>query len=77
MSKRPTPRPQEGDLIWVSDMWRELVHICTVVDLFSEMLRASYEVAREDGGWVERSVYVFYRDCEWDTREQRWVGKAG
>lgn len=77
MSKRPTPRPQEGDLIWVTDEWAELVHICTVRDLFSEMLSCTYEYTRGDGGWVERTLFVFYRDCEWDINEQRWVGRRG
>ena len=77
MSKRPTPRPQVGDLIWLTDIHEELVHICTVQDVLSDMLRATYEVTRGDGGWVERTLFAFYRDCEWDTREQRWVGKAG
>ena len=80
MSK-PGPRPVVGDLIWLVDICTvhgtPSEHICTVQDTLSEMLRATYEVARADGGWTERTLFAFYRDCEWDIREQRWIGKAG
>ena len=77
MSKKPGPRPQVGELIWLTDMHKELVHICTVQDTLSDMLRATYEYSIGEHGWRERTLFAFYRDCEWDTREQRWVGKAG
>jgi hypothetical protein len=37
-------------------------HICTIVSMLSVQFVASYEVAREDGGWVERTVFLFFKD---------------
>jgi hypothetical protein len=57
-------RPELGDTVRVTDMYDQ-VHICTVVDLLSAQFRATYEVAREDGGWVERTVFSLYNG-QWE-----------
>ena len=68
-------RPKVGEQIRVFE--EEGEHICTVVDLLSVQLRATYEVARGDGGWTERSMFCFYADVEWSAAKQEWHGKAG
>lgn len=73
-------RPNVGDLIRVHDSWageEGHEHICTVVDLLSKQLTAKYEVARPDGGWVERTLFCFYSDVEWNSRQREWIGKSG
>jgi hypothetical protein len=52
-------------------------HICTIVDVLAVQLRATYEVAREDGGWNERSLWCFLRDVQWDLARQCWTGSSG
>ena len=74
-------RPQAGEQIRVVEEGLygdkpEVVHICTVVDVLSVQLRATYEVARGDGGWTERSLFVFNKDVEWDIARQSWKGKV-
>lgn len=69
-------RPEVGELIRVQDH-SEMEHICTVTDLLSTQLTAKYEVARPDGGWVERTLFCFYSDVEWSPSLREWIGKAG
>ena len=74
-------RPQAGEQIRVAEEGLygdapEVVHLCTVVDVLSVQLRATYEVARGDGGWTERSVFVFFNNVEWDMARQVWKGKV-
>lgn len=71
-------RPEQGDIIRVyMGEDDEPNHVCTVVDLLSVQLRATYEVQRPDGGWVERSLFCFYADVEWDASQRTWKGRAG
>lgn len=73
-------RPQVGDTIRVHDSWageEGHEHICTVRDLLSSQLTAVYEWQRPDGGWKERTLFCFYSDVEWDSRQREWIGKAG
>jgi hypothetical protein len=48
-------KPQAGEqirIVHTSAYGEELgTHICTIVDVLAVQLRATYEVAREDGGW--------------------------
>ena len=37
-------------------------HLCTVTEMLSTQFTATYEVARADGGWIERTVFRFYKD---------------
>ena len=39
---KPSPRPQVGDLIWLTDIHKELVHICTVQDGRIKRLEVSF-----------------------------------
>lgn len=57
-------RPEVGDTVRIEDSYGN-VHLCTVVDLLSTQFRSTYEVARADGGWVERSAWAFYNDDNW------------
>lgn len=71
-------RPEVGEQIRVyTGEGEHEQHVCTVVDLLSTQLRATYEVARGDGGWVERTLFCFYGDVEWSGRAQEWQGKRG
>jgi len=71
-------RPEVGDLIRVyTGEGEHEQHVCTVVDLLSTQLTAKYEVARKDGGWVERTLFCFYSDVEWSPSLREWIGKAG
>lgn len=46
-------------------------HICAVRDLLSVQFTASYEVARNDGGWTEVTQFLFYTDegVTWENYE--------
>lgn len=70
-------KPAVGDTIRVYEDMPEREHVCTVVDLLSVQLRATYESARGDGGWQEHSLFCFYADVEWQASTQQWIGKAG
>lgn len=66
-------KPKEGDLIRVYEGEGEHEqHVCTVRDLLSTQMTCVYEYARPDGGWNERTLFVFYADCEWDIEKQEW-----
>lgn len=73
--------PKEGDLIRIYEetvQGSEIEHLCTVVDVLATQLRATYEYALpRDMGWKERSLWVFFRDLEWDIQKQEWKGRAG
>jgi len=58
-------KPEVGDTVRVTDTY-DHPHVCTVVDLLASQFRATYEVARADGGWTERSVFAFYNDSNWE-----------
>lgn len=72
--------PKEGDLIRVVEETLEggeIEHVCTVQDVLASQLRATYEWRRPgNDGWNERSLWVMYRDLEWDTRKREWKGRA-
>lgn len=71
-------KPEVGDTIRVYEdesVGRE--HVCTVRDLLDTQLTAVYEYARADGGWNERTLFVFYKDVQWNIAAREWRGRAG
>lgn len=68
-------RPEVGEQIRVY-MGEHEQHVCTVRDLLSTQLTAVYEWQRPDGGWNERTLFVFYADCEWNAKAREWQGNG-
>jgi hypothetical protein len=70
-------RPEVGDLIRVYTGEGEIEqHVCTVRDLLSTQMTCVYEWQRPDGGWNERTLFVFYADAEWDAAKREWIGNG-
>ena len=64
-------RPAVGDTVRVKDTW-DVEHICTVRELLGTQFTAVYEYARPDGGWVERTMFAFYKDhgAGWEVQNE-------
>ncbi len=73
-------KPQVGEQIRVVETTpygeEKGQHICTIADVLSAQLRCTYEVARDDGGWTERVLWVFLRDVVWHAELQCWAGPS-
>lgn len=52
-------RPKIGQVVRVHDAYDE-PHVCTVIDLLDMQFTCTYEVLRDDGGWRERTLFIFY-----------------
>lgn len=70
-----THKPEVGSLVRVHDERGSHDHLCSVRDLLDTQFTAVYEVARSDGGWVERTVFLFYSDRGDTWSVDGWDGK--